>query len=555
MQTKDKTATFAILQLARTENVIQTLQATMELKCSHPEIQLILICRQRYAQPIEFKLKEVFDDIIYIDLAQIITSKKELTLKEIEDTTRQFIKRINSFSIDVAINLSFSRSSGYLMSLIDSTHHLGLVLNNRNEMALKDNWSQFVYSNTMSGPYGAFNLVDIFKKILGTTHNSYAQKRRKLKRVKILVHPFAPHKKQAWPPGKWTEVIYHILKKHPHSRIIIIGEEKDKGNATTISSNPILENFSDRLSNTVGEKNIREIYNEFRDASLFIGHDSISSHLASIYNVQTLTLSLGMTQPHETTPYGHHNYSIASRINCFPCLPDDKCDTLPCQQDISHNVVATIVDSLIESQKLCLRSLKEKIPAIFLNKIDIYQTAIEDNAEMIFVNCLHSEGTLIDIFRSFYRVLWSFVLADREITLPFPEISVQKFHILQKYHSGLNHIIELNKFGRAYSRYIIEETESKTPNIADIKKYSDRLLEVAQFAIRLKEVYPHFSPLIDYYHILNSNASGQTIKDIAESSFVIYHESLGASEALQQLIAATLDNSGHSEATHSESRP
>ena len=548
---ENESSTFAILQLSCMEDMIQTLQATMELKKSHPEVRLLLICRDFFSKPIEFKLKEVFFHIIYLDPDQLFDSKDTVNFSDVKKNSKHLIDNINTFSINVAVNLSCSIVSSHLMALIQSEHKLGFVSDQLGKVTVQDHWSQYLYSNTMNGPYGSFSLVDIFKGILGTYHNSYTKVHRKLKKKKIIIHPFSPHRKKKWSPGKWLEVIYKTLKNHPHISITLIGSAEDKKDAHHLLKNPILKKNQDRVINLVGVGTIEEIYQEFRDASLFIGHDSIGGHLASLFNVQTLTISLGTIRPHEITPYGTCNYNIAPRIGCFPCFPEDQCDDLPCHKDISYSVLNAVVDNLMKDQDICFETLQDKAPLIFLDKVDIYQTHVDKEFGMFLVNCLHKEGTIIDIFRNFYRVLWSFVLADQELTLPFPEISLNNFHVLENYCTGLNHLTELNKFGRTYSRYIIEEIEAQTPNITDIKKYSNRLLEVDQLSIQLKDVYPHLSPLIDYYQISKANIPGTAVKEIAEFSLVTYHEALGATEILLEFITTTLKNSKHNTLTSS----
>ena len=546
---ENKSGTFAIIQLSRMENVIQTLQAAMELKKSHPEVRLLLICRESFAKPIEFKLKEAFAYIIYLNFDQLLVHEDIGRLHKVKANLKGLLNKINKFNIDVALNLSCSQISSYLTSLIQSKHKLGFVSNEQNKIILEDHWSQYLYSNTMSGPYGPFNLVDIFKGMLGTHYNSYTKRHRKLKNKKIIIHPFATQRKKRWPLGKWSEVIYQTLKNHPQISVVVMGGKEDKKEAHCLLENPILKRFQDRVIDIVGTKTIEETYEEFRNASLFIGHDSIGGYLASLFNVQTLTISLGTIHPYETAPYGTSNYNIAPRISCFPCFFEDQCETLPCHQDISYNILSAVIDLLIKDQDVCFEGLKDKVPIIFLDKVDLYRSHIDNDFGMFLINCLHDEGTIIDIFRNFYRVLWSFVLADQELTLPFPELSHKKFCLLENYGIGLNHLIELNKFGRTYSRYIIEEIESKTPDITKIKKYSNKLLEVDQLSMRLKEVYPHLSPLIDYYQVSKANVPGTTIKAMTEFSLIIYHEALGAAEVLLEFITATLKNSKHNTPT------
>ena len=518
----------------------------MELKKSHPNINLIFICYEKYARLLDSKLKEVFDKIFYINPNQILISKDTISLNEVKNNLKNILKNINSIGIDVAINLSYTKTSSYFTSLIESSHKLGFVHDKNNKTNIADSWSQFVFSNNMSGPYGCFSLVDTFKGILGTKHNSFPQQRSISKNKKIIFTPFSSHKKTRWPLGKWAEVIYQTLKNYPDISIVIMSSIQKKKYANELLKNPIFDKFKKRLSYLAMNESMKKTKRELKESKLFVGHNSTEAHLASLFDIQTLTISLGTSQLQPSLPYGHSNYNLSSRINCYPCFAERKCDTFPCHPDISHNIVSASIDDLLKYQEISPQNIKVKIPEHFIDKVDIHRTHIDPGFGMFFENILHNKNTTINIFKNFYRVLWGFILNDNQIQIPFDELSFKQYHVLQNYYATLNYVVELNKFGKTYSRYIIEEAEQEIPSIVNIKRYSNKIIEINQFFIKLKEIHPHLAPLIDFYHLANINAPGDSIKEISESSFLIYHEALGASEALQELISSTIDNSQHS---------
>ena len=539
---EDKKNIFAIVQLGGMSRVIQALQACIELKKSHPEVKLIFICQEKFSRPLCFKLEEVFSHIIYINAKQLINSVKEISLDSVKKNLKNIIGKINYFNISVAINLTYTKTSSYLMALIRSEYYLGFVCDEDNKISMNDQWSQFFFSNIIKGPYGCLSTVDIFKGILGTNHNSFMNEHRELEKKKIIIHPFSLYKRRAWMEGKWIEVVYQVLKNNLEVKIGIMAmNEAEEKDANQMINNPILDKFSNRITIIYGS-DIKQVYSEFRDTSLFIGHDSIGGHLASLFNVQSITINLGTMRPYEDTPYGQHNYSISSRINCFPCTSNYPCDTLPCHQDISHNVVYGVIDSLVKGRDINFDILKEIVPLHLLDKIDIYKTYVDEQYGMFLIDCFHAESTTLNLFRQFYRVLWSFILAEQEIMLPFPDISSKQQSLLEDYHSMLGYIIELNKFGRTYSNYIIEEIEKDTLSIHDIKKYSNKILEINYLLLNLKDIYPHLAPLIKYYHVSNVHAPGENLKEISESSLIIYHEAMNATKALQELLGSVLDN-------------
>ncbi len=535
--------TFAVVQLSRFGDVIQTLQAAMELKGKFPKTRLILIGREKFCRPIEFKLKETFDQIHYLNTKSLVTTAGTQSLAKVQMNLRTFLERINNENIDVAINLTYSKSSGYLTSLIKSKYKLGLVRNERNETVINDSWSQFIYSNTMNGPYSPFNLVDIFKGIFGVHGSNYPVDHKEIQSKKIIVHPFASQRKKKWPLAKWTEIIYQILKNNPDSKITIMGAPNEIEEANKIMDNPILKTYQGKIQNLVGRTSIEELYREFKDAKLFIGHDSMGGHLASLYNVQTLTISLGTVRPYETSPYGNNNFTIAPRTSCFPCFVEDKCELLPCHKDVTYNAISALVNLLLTKKPVTTENLLANTTQNFLDKIDIYRSYVDKEHGFKLESVLHEDSTTIDIFRNFYRILWGFLLSGSEENLPFPHLSKEKFNILHRHLKGLNHLTQLNKFGKTYSGKIIDEVNADTPDVNKIKKQSERLMEIDDLAQTLKLNYPHLAPIVDFYHVSRANIPGVTVKQMAEFCYLSYHEAANASSVLSELIDSSLKSS------------
>lgn len=532
--------TFAVIQISRFGDVIQTLQACMELKGKYPKTRLILVGREKFCKPLEFKLKTVFDKIYYLNTRKLVTVAGKQSLGKVQNNLSNFIEDINQENIDVAVNLTYSKSSGYLTSLINSKYKLGIVRNERNETIINDSWSQFIYSNTMSGPYSPFNLVDIFKGILGVKGSNYPKDHKNIDSKKIIIHPFASQMKKRWPLTKWTEVIYQILKNNSQASITLMGAENEAEQALEIIENPILKTYLGKINNLVGKTTIEELYSEFKTATLFIGHDSMGGHLASLYNVQTLTISLGTVRPFETSPYGNNNYTVAPRTPCYPCFIEEPCELLPCHKDVSYNAISSIVELLLNEKELTTEKVINAIPTNYLERIDLYQSTIDDKNGLSLNSILHTQGTQIDTFRSFYKVLWGFILSGTEENLPFPNLTKEQFNVLDRHLRGAKNLLELNKFGKTYSGYIIDELNNETPDVNKIKHHSARLTEIDELAQTLKQTYGHLSPLVDFYHVARANIPGVTVKQMAEFCYLNYHEATNSNQVLIELIDATL---------------
>ena len=92
---------------------------------------------------------------------------KEVTSLRRESSLSEILLELNAKKFDVTVNLSFNKSASYLNSLIKSQLTLGMSRNNKSEIVINDRWSQYVYSNVMNSFDTPFNLVDIYRYILG----------------------------------------------------------------------------------------------------------------------------------------------------------------------------------------------------------------------------------------------------------------------------------------------------------------------------------------------------------------------------------------------------
>ena len=96
------------------------------------------------------------------------------------------------------MNLSFSKSSSYLCSLIDSGTKYGPYYGEKLNLIINDKWSQFLYSNVLRGPLSPFSLVDIYGKILGIKKISRLKETNQIRKDIIVVHPFASLPRKMW---------------------------------------------------------------------------------------------------------------------------------------------------------------------------------------------------------------------------------------------------------------------------------------------------------------------------------------------------------------------
>lgn len=550
--------TLAIVQLTRFGDLIQTAQAIEELKRIHPEYRVILIARSQFARPLDFVLKKTFDKIYYLDTKKIFANAETNGLNASILELNQFLAELSTESIEVLINLSFSKSSSYLSSLVKSVHKIGSFFDFNNKMQINDKWSQLLYATVMRGTLNPFALVDLFKNIIGVkpTPQKNTPINMNSRSNIVVIHPFASQERKAWKAEKWVEVIYRTLKENENYVIHIVGAKNEILKSQMITENPLLKTFGHRIQNLTGRTTLSELSNELKKARLFVGHDSMVGHLAALNATATLTVSLGSVRPQETTPYHANAYNLAPRTKCFPCFPSDACSFNQCHHDIPYQVVSGAIKQLLDKGQITKDWVKGSVSSFHISSVNFYRSHFQ-NGHMALESLIENHVDTPDIFRSFYKIAWSFVINDTDENLPFPKLSPNTHRELLDALTGLQHLYELSEFGKKYSHYILEEISSKTPSISKIKDYSKKIDEIDQLHGLVLKTSPNLAPIIDYFALRKANLYGDSIVKLTESSYYAFLECSSLCSILFELVENTISehkntlgkNSSRNEAT------
>lgn len=525
-----------ILQLTRAGDLIQTLQAVREVRAEKPQLKLTLVARKHYANPLNFLLTQVFDEVVVIDTPQFFSSD----LKSSHEKISNLIKRVCRTPVDAVVNLSYCKPSRYLTGLIPTAHRLGPWIGADNQENITDRWSQLLYSTVTQGALNPFHLVDLFRLILGVkTKKSASAKSTTTRKDWIVVHPFASTMRKRWKAHKWSEVLYKLSKDHEKSTIFIVGAPNEVKDAELLLSGPLIKDRKN-LVNLVGQTNINDVFERLRVAKLFIGHDSLIGHLASMAQTKSLTVALGSVRPWETTPHGANNIVLSPRTKCFPCFPQEKCDLYMCHSDIPYQLVTDIAAAMYREVDL-KKELKNKFNPFLTGSCQIHLTSINARSGLVDFEELDSKpGSLAQNMRMFYRMMWAFTLGEMDEHHGFPVLSREAHASLLNLMEGLGYLFELSEFGKKYSLAIVEEVAKPSPSLSKIKATTTKIDEIDRLANLVKRSHPTLAPMIDFYGLVRANLPGGNIVEIAQHSFFIYQDSALAASVLNELMEKTI---------------
>jgi len=520
----EATKTVALIQITRIGDILQTCHTAQLLKINHPNFRIVLIARKQFVEPIKFIVDQTFDKVYQLDFKSSINLTDGVS-GSMKNIAKQ-ISEINKESISASINLSFSKTSCYLHGLLHSEHKLGPHFDLGHNKLIQDKWSQYLYSTVMRGDLNPFNLVDLFGSIVGVnkvnTHLSNKEYSNN-KKTNILLHPFASLDKKRWQESKWTEVIFKLLKDNNDLKIHVAGSNQDKESFDKIISNPILANLKSRIKPMLGLP-LTDLYKKVDETFLFIGHDSMVSHLLSFKNVKSLTVSLGTVRPQETATYALNNYVLSPKTKCYPCFPDTKCDFFQCHADIPYQAVISMTNQLLQSNTIDTEKLKKEVNAFHLSSINVNKTTVNKVGQLTFNNVLEDELSAKEIFRQFYQIIWSYCFSEVDLNLETPKFSRETSALLSANVESIETLYEISEFGKKYSRYILEEISNNAPNLTLIKEHSQKIDEIDRLLDVLSEANPLLSPIIDYAKVAKNNLHGDNIVKMTESAFYVYQE-------------------------------
>lgn len=507
-------STITILQLTRFGDLLQSIWAVKDIKKSNPELKLNLVARKRFAKPLLFLLERYFDNIYLIDQESFKSS-------DITEGLDKTLESIDKWNTNVLVNLSFSKSSAYLATLLKANFKLGLTSNEHGATIVNGAWSDYVYSTVMRGPLNPFSLIDIFRFIVGVKQKATLPK-RSIAGNQIIVHPFASQERKHWSSSKWSEILFKILKKNPEINILIVGSKKDQAGAEEITRNPLLASCSDRLNIKCGSLSLEALHSELENSFLFCGHDSMVGHMASLAGTQCLTLSLGSVRPHETSPYGVNNYILAPKTSCFPCFPDEKCSSYSCHKDLSYQIVTECLQQLIDTNSIDVKVMKKNTSPLHLSNTSLFQSGFSENGIYFLKNISSCDISTKELYNTFYKIVWLFLLEEIEEVSGYPSLNAGSVHSLESFIPNLKQLFELAEFGKKYSRFILEEVSKSEPDISYIKSCGVKIEEIDEMQTLLGKASPVLNPIIDFFNLKKSKMAGANLVELCSSSHEIY---------------------------------
>ncbi|MFH0882772.1 MAG: glycosyltransferase [bacterium] len=380
----------AILNMTRMGDLLMTGPMLHRLREEWPGHELHLIAVEGFL-PIASGMD--VDRVISIDFNKLTTLAVDAgqghkwNLASVLEEFRQAIRELQAIDYEAIYNISHTRISAIVATMLNGSVHGGLHLDREGFRRIEGRWARNWFSGNLNRGVNPFHLVDMNIGIAGGGYFQ-AEKRKLHYRVSgkarrecneileskgidqhtrvVAVQVGASADDKRWEPEKFGRVA-SILMKKSGVRPVFVGTETEREWAETAA---IVAGSGAVV--LAGETSLPVLAALLERSSMLITNDTGTMHLAQSVGTRSLDITLGAALSDETGPYGAGNVIIEPDIACFPCRFDTICPHYNCHSHITPELVAKVAQAMLENH-----SLADSVEATESNGVHLWTTGFD----------------------------------------------------------------------------------------------------------------------------------------------------------------------------------
>ena len=546
-----------IINLTRMGDLLQTTPLMAGFKEANPEVRITLLINSSFVgicKGIPF-----IDELIVFDMHGFRDSllNKEYGLIENHRFIEDLINRINGKEYDLAMNLTHSRISALMISLVRAREKRGFTVDSEGHRIIKHPWLRYFFNVVPNRDYNPFHLVDMYLKSGGVqpgrkgliyeVSGEDEKKSEELLRengitgneLLIGIHLGASKSDKTWHVSSFAKLA-DMITEEMGARILLFGSpsEADLGKEFEM-----IVKF--RPVNFIGKTDIGELSALLKKCSLLISNDTGPLHLATAVGTKVLDIFTANVHFLETGPYGDGHFVIQADLPCVPCAFNVRCNNMVCKDLIKPEIVFEVVKEVMGKG-----SVLSNTGSSLLKDIQVYRTHFEDNGLLGFSPLLKRHLKKEILYRILYREVWN---RDLEKTDRGAEIFYNRIYkelsscyilndtkeilmSLEKDIDILEQLAGLAQEGFELAGIIAKEAGTKDPDVKKLKKIWEYLEAVDNKIEVTGHTNPCFRPLTIIFAYSKEALEGNELLKLADDTCGIYKDLQSASAYMLQIM-------------------
>lgn len=516
-----------VIQLARSNDILQTLPTLAGLKRKFPNCHIDLVVRETFQDVA--KLFPIADRTISLPLRAIlkplINEKQKVKslatlITWIADEFLEATYAIGPY--DLTLNLTFSESSSFLTEIIPSKERRGLRRAFDGAYAINDPWSSYTYSQVLRHNLNILHLNDIFARIAGVAPAPISpvvhtrDPGAALPPLTIGIHIGASHSNKSLNPKIWGILSQEILEALPDAHLLFFGSKEDK-KRSQIVMNAINGISEERYTNLVGRLKLHDMTHWIKKCAHVITPDTFMNQLAPACGVNVINISVGDVNPYEVGPYGEEHFVLR---------PQDT--TL--EQGLRPLVEAIL--SIVMGE-----SINSEIPAFKTKLIRCSDETVR--CELTPVN--FRKNDIRNFFEQAYYLLAEFRNSGHFEDIPIPKLdnpdTTYSTNLLIASYDALCAVKKLSTFGSQTCVQMIKNAEDTTL----LKSLGKQITEIEGLLKTLQTSVVYIKPLVDTWEVAKENVIGDSVTELAARTEGTFRELTHNVEMIQELLQLALN--------------
>lgn len=562
-----------IISLTRMGDLLQASPLIAALKKKYPAITLDVLVSSDFAQVA--KSIPNIDEVKIFNLRQFTPSKnitgvkkdpvnayskepasaeykKEVDLVIIYRYVESIIEDLQKSNYDMVINLSHSKLSAIITSLINVQDIRGITSSGFGHRMIKHPWLRYFATILFNRAYNSFNLVDVYLKT-GDVKSTEEHLLLKVDKESIkfsdelllqngvskddfLVgfQPGANLKERRW-PAKYFANLGNRIINDLNGKVVLFGVESEAGLGLEIE-----KMIKGKIINTIGKTSIQQLTALVKKCSILVSNDTGTMHIATAMGTRVVGLFFAHAFPIETGPYSSGNIVFQANIPCSPCSYGVKCNNVVCVNHVKSDHLFQVL-KLIKNRKIDEIFFENDVG---MEKIKIFRSTFDQDHMLEFLPIIKRPLSKQEFFRFVYRMMWKITLKITSKTLgenlldkkeeksiilklntfynldEFPKIYPQLTVAMGEF----NKLWEITKQASHLTEKLIQATSSNSQGLNKIKSFGDKIAKLDEKIHLMALTNPTIKPIINIFLLGKENLQGDIIAILAKETLSLYKD-------------------------------
>jgi ADP-heptose:LPS heptosyltransferase len=534
----------------------------MGLKERHPDCEIVLAVHKRFQEVCEgFPFVDTILSFDSDGLKDTILQGGDGLLQSYH-YVKSFIGILRGQRFDLVYNLSHSRSSCILLSLLNIPYVVGSSADRTGTLCTQHPWANHFKNMTLNRETSAFNLVDVYRRMgeVPSRHRRLVYEVPPSARTAadrllsdmfglrwdgqespllIALQPGASQESRQWPASAFAKLA-QALCDELGARIIVVGTDKEAP-----LGEGIVNACRGRAVSAMGKTSIAELAALLQRCRLLVTNDTGTMHLACAVDSQVVSLFMGPALFHQTGPYGEGHIVLQAEIPCAPCNYLIQCSHQICKEHIRWDAVLQVV-------KWVLAGKPPQVPDP-LPGLGTYRSGFDEDGYLQFSPLSKRPLEWPALLRLAYREAWKVILDDKPLAEACETVAreiegrydyksslAEMANTQQETSQDLDRLYSLAQQGRALALELVEQASRYPPPVGRMQTLGKSLAELDEHIRILGATNDAVKPITATFRFSKENLEGWELYSLAQQTQQLYEELARQARTMAQLIAVCM---------------